>query len=169
MIQMMPGQGMGAAGTGMGSSPAMPAQNSLSPQLMAMLMRMQSPQQGAPGMSPGAPGPMQAGSGGTPMASSIGMGGMPPGGMMPPPMMPQGQPPGMNGATLPGATPMPAGGGMSPGMMQLLMAMKGQQGGVPATMPGGSPNPQTNWLQQLLQGSAQPASPGTGTGAGGMT
>jgi hypothetical protein len=30
-------------------------------------------------------------------------------------------------------------------------------------------NPQQNWLQQLLNGQAQPAYAGGGTGAGGMT
>lgn len=150
---------MGAAGTGLGASAAMPGAQGLSPQLVAMLMRMQAGPQG--GM-PAAPGPTQAPTTGTPMAGFIGGGGAPQQPMMQ--HAPVGQPPGMGGGTLPGATAMP--NGMNPQMMQMLQALKGQQSGIPANggmPPGGAPpqlppdqNPMA-WaqnpglLQQLLQ------------------
>jgi len=155
---MLPGQGMGAAGTGVGASPMMPAtQNGISPQLLAMIARMQQ-QGGAPAAAPAGgftppAGPTSMPAQGTPMAGYIGGGGGAPQGMMPHPMMPQpGQPPGMGGATAPGATPMPAGGGMNPQLMQLLQQLKGQQGGVPAN--GAAPG-------------AVPGSPPSGPPAGG--
>ena len=155
---MLPGQGMGAAGTGVGASPMMPAtQNGISPQLLAMIARMQQ-QGGAPDAAPAGgftppAGPTSMPAQGTPMAGYIGGGGGAPQGMMPHPMMPQpGQPPGMGGATAPGATPMPAGGGMNPQLMQLLQQLKGQQGGVPAN--GAAPG-------------AVPGSPPSGPPAGG--
>jgi len=155
---MLPGQGMGAAGTGAGAGPMMPAtQNGISPQLLAMIARMQQ-QGGAPAAAPAGgftppAGPTSMPAQGTPMAGYIGGGGGAPQGMMPHPMMPQpGQPPGMGGATAPGATPMPAGGGMNPQLMQLLQQLKGQQGGVPAN--GAAPG-------------AVPGSPPSGPPAGG--
>lgn len=128
---MYGGTGMGASGMGARSGPMMPSSPGagINPQLLAMLAQMQGPQ----GMSPmGAfqapPGPIQAPPTGTPMAGYIGAGapamGHPMGGGMP-----VGQPPGMNGGTLPGATPMAAG---NPQLMQMLQSMKGQQGGLPA-------------------------------------
>jgi len=168
---MLPGQGMGAAGTGAGAGPMMPAtQNGISPQLLAMIARMQQ-QGGAPAAAPAGgftppAGPTSMPAQGTPMAGYIGGGGGAPQGMMPHPMMPQpGQPPGMGGATAPGATPMPAGGGMNPQLMQLLQQLKGQQGGVPAN--GAAPNGQpTGALPGGMAGGPGGGAPQPGAMAG---
>lgn len=141
MMNMLGQTGMGAAGTGAGAGPMMPTQGGMSPQLMQMIALMQQGG-GTPGGGGGftpPPGPTSMPPQGTPMAGYIG-GGAPQGMMQRPMMPPVGQPPGMGGATAPGATPMPANGGMNPQLMQLLQQLKGQQGGVPAT--GMAPNGQ---------------------------
>lgn len=139
---LMGGQGMGAAGTGAGQSPAMPASGGLSPQLLMMLRAMSAGQQqpGAGGVAP-APGPTMAPATGTPMASMIGGGGNPAMMQRPPMPVPGAAPqiPGMNtgqpGAPTSAPGQMPAGGGMNPQMLQMINAMRGSQTGVPATPP----------------------------------
>jgi hypothetical protein len=173
MMQMMPGQGMGAAGTGAGTGPSV--QGGVNPQLLAMLMQMQGGAGGMGGMGApqmpqvaAPPGPIGASPTGTPMAGFIGSGGNMAGQMNHPMGMPQNP----AGAGIPGVGANPGqAGAVNPQMLALMQMLKGQQGGVPATggMPGGNPNPQAGWLQQLLGGGAQPAAPGTGVGAGGMT
>ena len=167
---------MGAAGTGMGSSPAMPAgTGGLSPQLLAMLAQMGG--QGASGFTP-PPGPMPGQGAGTPMAAYLGaMGGMPQsgGGAMAP--HPMGAPPVQGGpqGMAPGAVPNASQMGV-PQMQALLAQLKGTQGGVPAqqsaagAMPvppnaAGVPSAQAmnpNWLQQLLGQNAGMAPGGPG-------
>ena len=72
MMSMMGGQGMGAAGTGVGSGPSLPGGGQLSPQVLAMLMQMgQNGGQTPPG------GPANAPMTGTPMANYIGASGNP--------------------------------------------------------------------------------------------
>lgn len=162
MIQMLPGTGMGAAGTGMGQSPQLP--QGLNPQLLAMLAQMQTGGQtpGGP-MVQAPPGPMGQPPTGTPMAGYIGAGGNMAGMVQHPMGMPQNPAQGPGGAGIApglGATPGQAAGGINPNILALIQAMKGQQGGVPAMngaagmipgmgaagVPGGTPN-----LPQLTQ------------------
>lgn len=132
MMNLYGGQGMGAAGTGLGSGGGM------SPQMMQMLQAMQG---GTPtgGMQP-APGPMQATPAGTPMANMIGqMGGQMHGGSAMP-MMPPAPIQGMGGDAGGGT----AGGGMiNPQMLQMMQMLKQGQTGVPSTV--GSANPALSW------------------------
>lgn len=146
MMNMYGGTGMGASGMGAAPGPMMPGSSGLSPQLMAMLAQMQGSGAGQ-GTFQAPPGPMQASPTGTPMAGYIGGGAPAMGHPMGAPM-PMGQPPGMNGSTPPGATPM---AGVNPQMMQMLQAIKGQQGGLPAN--------------GMAQGQPTGALPGNGPGA----
>lgn len=145
MLSMMPGTGMGAAGTGMGQSPQLP--QGLNPQLLAMLAQMQTGGQtpGGP-MVQAPPGPMGQPPTGTPMAGYIGAGGNMAGMMQHPMGMPQNPAQGPGGAGIApglGATPGQAAGGINPNIMALIQAMRGQQGGVPA-MNGGYPHGNAN-------------------------
>jgi hypothetical protein len=177
VMSMMGGTGMGAAGTGMGSSPAMPAgAGGLSPQLMALLAQMGGT--GAGFTPPG--GPMPGQSAGTPMSAYLGaMGGMPQGGggMAPHPMggapPPSGGPQGVPPGGVPSAAQMGA-----PQIQALIQQLKGGQGGVPATPPQLNPaqNPNSTmpsgtppWLQSLMGSfGAGGLPPGAGP-AGGLT
>lgn len=158
MMSMMPGQGMGAAGTGAGQSPMMPSgAGQINPQLLAMLAQMQTGQTAGMPMVAPPPGPMGAPPTGTPMANYIGAGGNMAGMMQHPMGMPQN--PAAGGAPGMGATPGQAAGGINPQLMQLIMAMKGQQGGLPAAMPATPPPGGMPTMQQLPTLGATPQNP----------
>lgn len=168
MFGMMPGVGMGSAGTGMGAGPQM----SMTPQILAALAAMRGG--GRPFAAP--PGPLQAPPTGTPMAGYLGMtggGGM---GGMRPGAAPLPQPAGAAGAAGAPAT----GGGIPPQLMQLLQTLKGQQSGIaPPGVPGGGPGgvpggtgdpsvpsgmvvpggPQAGAMPNPFQGAAMPGTP----------
>lgn len=134
----------------MGQSPMVPGQQGgINPQLLQMLASMQtSGQQPGMPMVQAPPGPTGAPPMGSPMANYIGAGGNMAGMMQHPMGMPQNPAAAAGGGI--GATPGQAAGGINPQLMMLLAAMRGQQGGVPATgalagtggVAGGMPNPQ---------------------------
>lgn len=141
MMSMMGGQGMGSAGTGVGSAPMMPggpnaAAGGLSPQMLAALMQgMQGA--GATGQPMGQPmgqAPAQSAMA-TPMAGYIGAGAGGAGHAMPMQMSPQTPIQGMGGQ---GGGAAPAGMGINPQTMAMLQMLKGGQAGVPSggAMPG---------------------------------